>query len=1245
MKSTSIRKTRIWIDTGGTFTDCIIQHSDERKSYVKVLSDGSLRGQVVSRIGSRAYKIKQNWPIRKDILADYHLTVEGSKRSLLISSFDVQDSILYLESDIDLPLPFNVRISAEEEAPILAIRIGLVLSLTQNIKDIDLKLGTTKGTNALLESKGAKVLLICTKGFKDLSLIGTQQRPNIFQIDIPEPNQLFTDVIEIEEYTNSKGEIINYPSSIPDFELNKLSYEAIAICFKNAYLNGTNESEVASMMDSSIPISISSELSSDIKLLNRTQSTLINAYLDPILNRYFTGIKSKLDNTELFIMASTGTLVKSDLFRSMDSLLSGPAGGLKGAVNIAKSLDYHQIISFDMGGTSTDVARYSNGFDYQYRSNIGGFETSIPSLSIETVAAGGGSICYYEDGQLKVGPQSAGANPGPASYGMGGPLTITDVNLLLGKLYINAFQFPLNLDHAEAKLIALSERIKLSKEEILKGFEKIANQKMAAAIRKISINKGFHTKDYTMVSFGGAGGLHACKIAEDLEVKTLIFPYASGLLSAYGIGKSIFEKIYSHSVLETITDQNHQIAVHFKELETKAFDELGNLSYDSAQLHVKKRWISISIKGQEGAIDIDWNHRTDIIMAYTTSYESIFGFLPDQFLLEVRHVHIIISEFAATEQKDRLGSETKRADHQDRLFNVSEDRQVSVYDWSAFPAHSCLEGPAILYNDFGSVFIENDWKVEISEQKQAVANFFGSHEDQLVESEVINLTVFSNRFQQIAEEMGAQLQKTAFSVNVKERLDFSCGILDPQAQLIANAPHIPVHLGSLGMCARLVLEKLSIGKGDIIITNHPKYGGSHLPDITLLMGVFDDENNLVAYLINRAHHAEIGGSRPGSMPPDANNLEQEGIVFLPQYLAKSGRYNWTGLAKTLNQGPYPSRAIAENIADIKAAVASLKAGEKAIQDYCKTMGKENLFFYMNKLLRNTSNLLADSLKSFESRVLHAREEMDDSRAIQVAVSFLNGTWIFNFDGTSGQHPGNLNANESIVHSAIMYVLRLIVNRDIPLNEGLMTNIEVKLPNSFLNPKFSDDPKKCPAVVGGNTEVSQRLVDTLIKAFGLAACSQGTMNNLLFGNEGFGYYETICGGTGASENQAGRSAIHQHMTNTRITDAEDLERNYPVRLHEFSIRKNSGGDGTNKGGDGIVREIEFLEPVEFTLISQHRKIQPYGMNGGGNGMCGAQKIIRKNGDEVELAGVDQANLNIGDRIRIETPGGGAWGKEF
>ena len=569
---------------------------------------------------------------------------------------------------------------------------------------------------------------------------------------------------------------------------------------------------------------------------------------------------------------------------------------------------------------------------------------------------------------------------------------------------------------------------------------------------------------------------------------------------------------------------------------------------------------------------------------------------------------------------------------------------INVYYWPNLTPNTEIIGPAVLTHDTSTAFIEAGWTLNILANHDAILerNQVPEKHDEALK-EAIELELFTNRFTAIAEEMGEQLQRTAFSVNIKERLDFSCALLDSNANLLVNAPHIPVHLGSLGVCARLVREAIDLKLGDVVITNHPKYGGSHLPDITLLSGVFHEEQ-CIGYVINRAHHAELGGTRPGSMPPDATTLEEEGVVIPPTYLVKANQVNWENITAILNQATYPTRSISENLADINAALAALNAGKKALKSIVEDYGLQKVQFYMEQIKTEATRKLLQALDRIEGRIFKAEELLDDGSSIQIKITKQKSKLHFDFSGTSTVHPFNLNANPSIVHSAILYVLRILCNEEIPLNDGLMEFVEIKMPTSLLNPKFVDDPKLCPAVVGGNTEISQRLVDTLLKAFGLAACSQGTMNNFLFGNDQFGYYETIGGGTGAGPNFHGRSAVHQHMTNTKITDPEELEWRYPVRLNCFEIRKYSGGKGQWNGGDGIIRELTFLEPSTITLLAQHRKTNPYGLNGGSPGKTGEQYIERTDGWREYINGSESCEVGAGDRIVIKTPGGGAWGME-
>lgn len=1247
-----MKKWEIWIDTGGTFTDCIAINPDGETIRSKVLSSSCLRGKLLEQIDAKTFRFSQNWRIKSDIFQGYAFYVSGNSTAVAkIQSVDFQNDTIELDADLEIVNKTDFEITAHEEAPILAARLVTQTPLNQALPPLAMRLGSTKGTNALLEKKGANVTFLVTKGFKDLLYIGTQQRPSLFQLNIPEPDLLYANVMEVEERLGANGEILQ---ELTDEEINRIlsilkktDLQAIAIAFLHSYSNPIHEKKLGdALKNAGFPfISLSCELTPSIKILPRAQTALVNAYLLPVIHNYFKNIELKLNkNSNLLVMTSAGGLVAADFFNPKDSLLSGPAGGVVGSARIAQQLGFERILTFDMGGTSTDAARFDGAYDYQFVTKVGNAEMASPALAIETVAAGGGSICSFDGNKLTVGPESAGALPGPACYGAGGPLTITDVNLLLGKLDPSAMGIPIHTQPAWTALRQLQVQILerttayYSENELLLGFETIANEKMADAIRKISVAKGFDPKDYALLAFGGAGGLHACKIAELLGNQEIILPYDGGLLSAYGIGNARMERLAAQQVLELYANYEYRLPQLVQDLANQALQNLQKEGYAADETEVVRRLVYLRFKGQDSTLEIPYDE--NLLQSFENQYKNLFGHYPQGRAIEVESVKVMVG----TKIPPLAQTNKKIEKYIPKPFKIASE--TPVFQWDELQEGAQIEGPAILLNPTSTAFIEAGWEAEVRQDRNIVIKRLPKLQKfrKPNAGEAVELELFTNRFAAIAEEMGAQLQRTAFSVNVKERLDFSCAILDADAELLVNAPHIPVHLGSLGICARLVRNKILLEKGDVIITNHPKYGGSHLPDVTLISAVYSFENQLIGYVINRAHHAEIGGKRPGSMPPDAKNLIEEGVVIPPTYLVKKGVVQWQPIENLLQQAPYPTRALAENLADINAALASLRTGEAALQKLVQERGLEKVQHYMKMLKQTATDSLQQALQELDNQNITTEEYLDDGHKICVQINIQNGHIKIDFDGTSGVHPGNLNANISIVYSAVIYVLRLICNQDIPLNEGLMQNVHIHLPISFLHPDFSDDDTQNPAVVGGNTEVSQRLVDTLLKAFGLAACSQGTMNNFLFGNEKFGYYETIGGGTGAGDGFHGRSAVHQHMTNTKITDPEEMELRYPVRLQQFAIRKNSGGDGKWRGGDGIVREIEFLETLDITILSQHRTEKPYGLEDGNAGKIGKQTLIRKNnGVQEVLPGIASEKVESGDVLIIETPGGGGFGK--
>lgn len=1251
---------QIWIDTGGTFTDGMAIGPTGETVRIKVLSSSCLRGVLVEKIAPGVYAFEQKWHCDADIFSGYtfrllsggHATATVSKTVLTPPTGNPYIAFIHLNRDISAELPARFEISAGEEAPVLAARIATRTPLNAPLPPLAMRLGTTKGTNALLEKKGAKVTLFITKGFADLPAIGTQQRPHLFQLDIPPPELLFDRVVEIEERLAADGTVLA-PLSEPyirEAVAAAKGSESIAIALLHSYRNASYESRLATALhDAGCQyISASAALSPAVKLLPRTQTALVNAYLEPVLHRYLSGIRTSLGDSALHIMTSAGGLAQAAHYHAKDSLLSGPAGGVVGAARVARSLGVSRILTLDMGGTSTDSARYDNGYDYRFRTRVGHAEMLSPSLDIETVAAGGGSLCYFDGRKLCVGPESAGADPGPACYGAGGPLTITDVNLLLGKLDPSAMGIPISAEKAKEALQRVKQAaadatgIDYSEEELLYGFEQIADERMAGAIRRISVARGFNPGDYALLAFGGAGGLHACRIAARLGMNTVILPYDAGLLSAFGIGHARIERFATRQVLAPLGECNNRLPGWIAELTQQAFAELAAEGIATDKAEVAHRLLHLRFAGQDSSLEIDWNGSADLAQLFQQQYRALYGHYPAGRAIELESIRIV-AVGKVEEEAPTFDAPVRYAPVPASWSRPDYAAAIPVFDWDQLEKGAYIPGPAVLLNPRATAFIAAGWELEIRANQNAVIERRAPSGELPAHREAVELELFTNRFSAIAEEMGEQLQRTAFSVNVKERLDFSCAVLDEQAELLVNAPHIPVHLGSLGICARLVLEKLPLGPGDVAITNHPRYGGSHLPDVTLLRAVFSDEGERLGYVINRAHHAEIGGRSPGSMPPDAHTLAEEGVVIPPMYLIKAGLPQWEAMEQLFTQCLYPTRALVENMADLNAALAALQTGEAALKALARTHGSTIVKHYMGALKDMAAQALDEALQNIPSADCRAEERLDDGSLLPVRIRIGQGNMDIDFSGASPVHPGNLNANISIVYSVVLYVLRLLVKKDIPLNEGLLRRVRIVLPeDSLLHPRFEDDGTRCPAVAGGNTELSQRLTDTLLKALGLAACSQGTMNNFLFGNAKFGYYETIGGGSGAGAGFAGRSAVHQHMTNTRITDPEELELRYPVRLLRFAIRRGSGGQGQWPGGDGIIREFEFLEAVEITLLAQHRVVPPYGMAGGLPGLPGAQYLLRSDSSEEPLQGTDNRKLQPGDRLCIETPGGGGWG---
>jgi len=1249
------------IDTGGTFTDCIAYSPEGKELRYKVLSSSKLRARIEKIYADGSLSINTDWELRADVLQGYHFRLLHAEHWHKVTAFDAPNRLLRLET---APSPDwegqPFELTAHEEAPIMAARLVTGMPLQQPLPPLEMRLGSTKGTNALLERKVAKTALLITEGLGDLLLIRDQTRPDLFALDIRKPLPLYHTVYEVPERLNAEGEV-EKPLTEEAIQhiihrLKKEKVEAVAVSLMHAYRNRVHEQQLQQRLGEAgfAYISCGSALANEIKILPRTETAVVNAALSPIIEQYLHGIRKHLQGN-LKVMSSAGSLVGAAHFRPKDSLLSGPAGGIVGAAEVAKRYGLGKVISFDMGGTSTDVARYTEGFNYVYEQQVGDAKLLAPGLSIHTVAAGGGSLCQFDGHKLRVGPESAGAHPGPACYGIGQQLAITDINLLLGRLDPESFGIPISVKKAEKVLDDMLLQMQgaghqATKTEVLMGLLQIANEKMAEAIRRVSVREGHDPEAYTLVGFGGAGGQHVCAVAELLQISEVIVPYHASLLSAWGMGEAQLARFANRQLLQPWEIAAAQLNETFAELRQEATAELLKEGFAESATEIAQEVAFIRFKGQEHALEVAWQgNPTETLQLFERHYRQLYGhWLPD------RTVEVVSLKVQATSKNRKSASSEEKIEavpalEEKRVSCLTEKGREAVpfYRWEAQQMGARLQGPALFSSGHTAIWVAEGWELQLTHTLDArLQRTETTAQRKTQQPEAVKLELFTNRFASVAATMGAMLERTAFSVNVKDRMDFSCALLDPQGELVVNAPHIPVHLGSMGLCVRKTLEKLPLQQGDVVITNHPGFGGSHLPDVTLIAPVFTiDGKTLLGYVANRAHHAEIGGKSPGSMPTDAQNLAEEGVVIAPTYLVKNGAAQWDAIEKLLKEAPYPSRSVPENLADLRAGLASLEAGKQQLQSLAAEFGAATVAQYMQQLKNYAAQLMAECLATLPHQPLEATELLDDGHRLCVRLERMPQNRLhIDFSGTSAVHPGNFNATPAIVNSAVIYVLRLLLHRDFPLNEGLLQHVDIHLPTSLLNPDFQEDDLQNPAVVGGNTEVSQRLVDALLKALGLSACSQGTMNNLLFGNEQFGYYETIGGGAGAGNGFGGASAVHQHMTNTRITDPELLEFRYPVQLRHFAIRKGSGGRGKWSGGEGIIRELEARQPLHFTLLTQHREQAPYGLEGGEAGKTGINLLLRADGQLVQLGCVASVALQPGDAIRIETPGGGGYGAE-
>ena len=1160
-----------------------------------------------------------------------------------------------------------------KSAPIQGIRDVLGLTDSQEIP-IDqistIKMGTTIATNALLERKGERVLLLITKGFRDALRIAYQNRPNIFARDILLPELLYEQVIEVPERYSCQGEQLLALHQEQIWQSLKLAYKngirSCAIVFLHAHLYPEHELQMCKIAKKIgfSQISLSHQVSPLMKLISRGNTTVVDAYLSPILSRYIDVFVSELGGqqeetlSKIFFMQSNGGLTKAARFRGKDSILSGPAGGIVGAV---KTSGLAKIIAFDMGGTSTDVSHYNGEYERTLESEISGIRLRIPMMSIHTVAAGGGSIISFDTarGRYRVGPQSAGADPGPACYRKNGPLTITDCNVMLGKLQPDFFpmvfgkegNLPIDPQVVQKRFSQLAQEIYeqsgtlKTAEELAEGFLTLAIDKMASAIKKVSLSRGYNLSEYTLCCFGGAGGQHACLIAQLLGIKHIfLHPYA-GVLSAYGIGLADISTIEQRAIESPLTQELlPKLEQTIEQLTSYGYQEISSQGINPERIQTVIKGY-LRYEGTDTPLAVSLDLVDSMKAQFEQIYQQRYGFIMPGKSLMVESVSVeTIGSSQQIEQSQVTISQPAEPISQVKLYSQGSWQSAPVFLRGDLCPYQTIIGPALIIEPTGTNVIEIGWIAQIN----SYGHLLLTRNLEIIQQELqtnktafdpIELEIFSNRLQTVAEEMGITLQNTSYSVNIKERLDFSCAIFDQQGRLIANAPHIPVHLGSMGeSVSSLISSGKPLLKGHVYVSNNPYNGGTHLPDITVITPIFGlEEDEPIFYVASRGHHADIGGITPGSMPPFSKSVEEEGILFDNELLVKSGHFQLERLIQILASGPYPARNPSQNIADMQAQIAANQLGVNELLCLVDSYGLKKVQEYMSGLRAQAAESVRKSISLLKNGKF--TYFLDAGAQIQVSITIdqQEHKATIDFTGTSAQQNNNLNAPLSICKAVVLYVFRTLLSDEIALNAGCLEPIELIVPSgSLLNPTYP------AAVVAGNVETSQAIANSLYGALGILADSGATMNNFTFGNAQYQYYETICNGSGAGPDFAGTDAVQTHMTNSRLSDPEVLEWRYPVLVKNFAIRYGSRGAGKYTGGNGVIREIEFRQTMTAAIVSGNRIVPPFGLSGGQSGATGRNWLKRANGEIEILPGCAQVEVKEGDVFVIETPGGGGFG---
>jgi 5-oxoprolinase (ATP-hydrolysing) len=1192
---------QFWIDRGGTFTDIVGRRPDGTFVSTKLLSENPQRYRDAATAGIR--------------------------------------SLLGLEFDAPLPA-------------------GLVAGV---------KMGTTVATNALLERQGAPLLLVVNEGFGDLLEIGDQSRPDLFALDIRLPQQLYSAVEEVGGRCDVDGNPI---SRLDEDEAARMfarhrgeGITACAIALVHGWKYPEVERRLAELARQAgfTQVSTSHGTSALLGLVPRASTTVVDAYLSPVLSDYVGRVVDRLGDVPLYFMQSSGGLTEHDTFQGKDAILSGPAGGVIGAARTAQAAGFERIIGFDMGGTSTDVALYAGALERVIDAEVAGAKVRVPMIAINTVAAGGGSILNFDGARYRVGPDSAGADPGPACYRRGGPLTVTDANVMLGRIAPAFFpaifgpegDLPLDREVVAQRFAALAQEVEAATgratdpREVAESFVRVAVAAMARAIKEVSTERGHDAADFTLQCFGGAGGQHACMVAAELGISTVFIHPFAGVLSAYGMG------LADRSEVRRVAVERPLDAGTVKALREDA-EAIGSQLADtiatngeSASLRTEAR-VHLRYQGTDTGIAVALDHAEAMAEAFDKAHVARFGFSTPGRSLVVDSIEveaILPGETVAMPRLSRrpegepLPVLTRMA-----LWAEGAETEAAVHDRAELLAGDRVVGPALIREPLATTVVEpgwvatmDDWGNLVLRQEGASAALKGR--DGAV-ADPMMLELFNNMFMAVAEQMGAVLRHTSTSVNIKERLDFSCALFDEDGNLIANAPHVPVHLGAMGESVRAVLAARggSLKPGDMVALNDPYRGGTHLPDVTVVAPVFDETGEHIRFFVaNRGHHADIGGIAPGSTPAVSTSLEQEGVVIADFLLLEGGTFREQALRDLLGAARYPARNPDMNVADLKAQVAANETGIREIMALLRRYGWSTVSTYVGHMMANAEESLRRVIDRIGDGAFDYRMDDGARLRVQVSVDRARRSATIDFTGTDPQRPGNFNAPPAVTRASVLYAFRCLVDADLPLNEGCLVPLDIVVPEgTFLSPRPG------AAVVAGNTEVSQAVCNALLGALGATASAQATMNNFLFGNERVQYYETICGGAGASARADGASAVHTHMTNTRITDPEVLEMRYPVRLERFAIRKGSGGEGRQRGGDGVVRRVMALEPLTATIVSSRRSEGPFGLQGGAPGQAGRQWVERADGSRIDLGGTAEVPLAIGDAIVIETPGGGGFG---